>query len=232
LRRFGGVWCEARGSASAHVLERPHEQGVSALSWCLARADRLRSSGLCDRTGEAVSAVESVSGARFSRGRIRLATGVGVPGPWRQFRLQLRFELLPFGVGVVRGSLERDGLLAPGCEALVYRQFGSPGLLIACASFELCDRAQFRWLTPVSLNPMGGACMKQGRLSFGCSNRRESEKGWAEVLSRERAASAGDVAEGARNLKRGDVVFSSSGPSGTVSTSTRGHKETRCGRAG
>jgi hypothetical protein len=28
------------------------------------------------------------------------------------------------------------------------RQFGYPGLLFACASFELCDKAQFRWLTP------------------------------------------------------------------------------------
>jgi hypothetical protein len=28
------------------------------------------------------------------------------------------------------------------------RQFGYPGLLFACVFFELCDKAQFRWLTP------------------------------------------------------------------------------------
>jgi hypothetical protein len=37
------------------------------------------------------------------------------------------------------------------------------GLLFACASFELCDEEQFRW-RPFSLDPMSGACMKQGRL--------------------------------------------------------------------
>jgi hypothetical protein len=97
--------CDARGSASAHVLERPHEQGVSAPGWCIARAGRLRSKGLCVRTGEAVSAVESVLVARFSR-------GVRSPGNGRVCARALVaasavaavLELLPFGVGVVRGS--------------------------------------------------------------------------------------------------------------------------------
>jgi hypothetical protein len=78
---------------------------------------------------------------------------------------------------------------------------------------------------PNSLNPIGGACMKQGRLVFECAKRRGSEKdrGWMALLGE--TAFREDASRGAQNLTRG-VVAATDRAFGRGAVRSRG-KETR-----
>lgn len=108
---------------------------------------------------------------------------------------------------VIRGVRARAGWLS--------REAGGQragGLLLSLLVwfFELWGSEGWRGAS-LSLNPIGGACMKQGRLGSGRENRRGSEKGRGWLTLIRETAFGEEVARGMPNLRRGVVVSTDPG---------------------